>query len=597
MPGSVITVAFIAVLSTVACSGPNVEATVEARVAQERAIEATVEARVKEDADLLLYENGIYSGNSGDLLAGIDKLSEINSESHYYGDAQTMISNFEIQILERELEEAQKRAQQEAEAEKKRAEEEASALREAVRIETEAKVAAERETEVEKKRAGEEAAALREAVRIEAEAEKKRAEEEAAALREAVRIEAEAKAAAEREAEAEKKRAEQAAEEAEKQRIISLGKTNPMIQALITGELRFYFTDVPYYAGPGVADAVEQIAEVLSDWRPYHDVSVRRVYRESDADLVVAWIKNYGSHTVGEAIYKSHIKVGLGRDNCYSDWQAFDASTVKKILWHEIGHSMGYNHSNDPSNIMYFQINTVFHTEQNISENIAAGWSITYPFCDSGIYWYSFESDNSYYGFDLYVLRPGGDDPTSENVIRISESCTVESGASIFFTPSSYRNNVVLTGEISSLEYPPWTDMDWDDSARQYRESDMEYYRSVFRSGSAGLSPTPAMIPTVTPLPMPTPTLEPGYALHINGSQVMSGQFSVNIPNGTVDLYQLPYSDNTYAKNSPVTLNVIPTNPQSSVGFYGGFFSSDGTFGTIIMDNQKWVTITITPPA
>ena len=82
MPGSAITVAFIAVLSTVACSGPNVEATVEARLAQERAIEATVEARVKEDADLLLYENGIYLGNSGDLLAGIDKLSEVNSESY-----------------------------------------------------------------------------------------------------------------------------------------------------------------------------------------------------------------------------------------------------------------------------------------------------------------------------------------------------------------------------------------------------------------------------------------------------------------------------------------------------------------------------------
>ena len=47
MPGSAITVAFIAVLSTVACSGPNVEATVEARLAQERAIEATVEARLK----------------------------------------------------------------------------------------------------------------------------------------------------------------------------------------------------------------------------------------------------------------------------------------------------------------------------------------------------------------------------------------------------------------------------------------------------------------------------------------------------------------------------------------------------------------------
>mgnify|MGYP001173152021 CR=1 FL=1 len=149
---------------------------------------------------------------------------------------------------------------------------------------------------------------------------------------------------------------------------------------------------------------------------------------------------------------------------------------------------MGDNHSTDPSNIMYFETKIMLYTEQNISERIAAGWEITYPLCDSGTYWYSFESDSSYYGFDLYVLRPGGDDPTSaysncgsENVIRISESCTVESGASIFLTPSSYRNNVVLTGEISSREYPPWPDMSWDDLAREYRESDMDYYRSVFR--------------------------------------------------------------------------------------------------------------------
>ena len=488
MPGSAITVAFIAVLSTVACSGPNVEATVEARLAQERAIEATVEARVKEDADLLLYENGIYLGTSGDLLAGIDKLSEINSESYYYGNAQTMISDFEIQILERELEEAQKRAQQEAEVEKRRAEEENAALREAVRIEAEAKATAEREAEVEKRRAEEENAALREAVRIEAEA-KATAEQEAEAQKQRAEEEAEAqKQQAEQEAEAQKKRAAKAAKEAEKRRIVSLAETNPMIQAVITKELRFYFADLPYYIAPGVADAVEDIAEGLLDWRPYSDVSLKRVYRGSDADLVVTWIKNYGSHTVGESIYKSHIKVGLGRDNCYSDWQAFNANTVKKILWHEIGHSVGYNHSTDPSNIMYFQTKIMLYTEQNISESIAAGWKITYPFCDSGTYWYSFESDSSYYGFDLYVLRPGGDDPTSaysncgsENVIRISESCTVESGASIFLRPSSYRNNVVLTGEISNREYPPWPDMSWDDSAREYRESDMDYYRSVFR--------------------------------------------------------------------------------------------------------------------
>ena len=515
MPGSAITVAFIAVLSTVACSGPNVEATVEARLAQERAIEATVEARVKENADLLLYENGIYLGTSGDLLAGIDKLSEINSESYYYGNAQTMISDFEIQILERELEEAQKRAQQEAEVEKKRAEEENAALREAVRIETEAKTTTEREAEVQKKRAEEENAALREAVRIEAEAkataereaevEKRRAEEENAALREAVRIEAEAKATAEQEAEAQKQQAEQeaeaqkqraakAAKEAEKRRIASLAKTNPMIQAVITKELRFYFAYLPYYIAPGVADAVEDIAEVLLDWRPYPDVSVKRVYSESDADLVVAWIRDYGSHTLGESIFKSHIKVGLGTTNCLGDWRAFDANTVKKILWHEIGHSMGYGHSSNPNNVMYSTTDTQFEVEQDIADIIGGGWSMTFPLCSSGNYRYFFESDDDYTGFNVYVLPPGVSGEEFEvgngsyytscesvSMVRTWNTCNILLGASIFLKNITAYKALTFEGEITALDEPPWPDMTWDDSARQYRESDMDYYRSLFR--------------------------------------------------------------------------------------------------------------------
>jgi len=424
---------------------------VEARLAQERAIEATVEARVKEDADLLLYENGIYLGTSGDLLAGIDRLSEINSESYYYGNAQKMISDFEIQILERELEESQKRAQQEAEVEKTRAEEENATLREAVRVETEAKTTAEQEAEVQKRRA-------------------------------------------EEEAEAQKQLAAKAAKEAEKRRIVSLAETNPRIQAVITGELRFYFADLPYYIAPGVADAVEDIAEVLLDWRPYSDVSLKRVYSESDADLVVAWIKDYGSHTLGQSIFKSHIKVGLGATNCLGDWRAFDANTVKKVLWHEIGHSMGYGHSSNPNNVMYSTTDTQFEVEQDIGDIIAGDWWMTFPLCSSGNYRYFFESDDDYTGFDVYVLPPGVSGGEFEagnasyytscekvNMIRTSNTCNVLLGASIYLKNTSSYQAILLEGEITSLDDPPWPDMEWDDSARQYTESDMNYYRSVFR--------------------------------------------------------------------------------------------------------------------
>ena len=247
-----------------------------------------------------------------------------------------MISDFEIQILERELEEAQKRAQQEAEVEKTRT------------------------------------------------------EEENAALREAVRIEAEAKATAEQEAEAQKQRAAKASKEAEKRRIVLLAETNPRIQAVITGELRFYFADLPSYIASGVADAVEDIAEVLLDWRPYSDVSLKRVYSESDADLVVAWIKDYGSHTLGQSIFKSHIKVGLGATNCHGDRRAFDANTVKKVLWHEIGHSIGYGHSSNPNNVMYSTTDTQFEVEQDIGDVIPGGWWMTFPLCSSGNYRYFF---------------------------------------------------------------------------------------------------------------------------------------------------------------------------------------------------------------
>jgi len=302
-----------------------------------------------------------------------------------------------------------------------------------------------------------------------------------------------AKEAAERQAAQERLAKEQQERQAEKARVLELAKTNPLIKAAVSGELKFYIEPLPYYAGTRVSSAVESAARDFSSWEPY-GATLRRVYNSNEADLTIAWIKDYGSHTIGESIVRIHIKVGLGTNNCSGDWRAFDADTVKKVLWHELGHSMGYRHSNDPNNVMYYQTTTRFVVEQEVSEVISAGWYYTFPLCQAGAYSYSFNGDNSYTGFDLFVLPPGVDPKSisngegriyvgcgKENAVRYSGTCNVGIGAKVYILNNSQSSALRLEGEIVSTTNPPWPDMNWDSNGFQYDTAQLTRYRELFR--------------------------------------------------------------------------------------------------------------------
>ena len=197
----------------------------------------------------------------------------------------------------------------------------------------------------------------------------------------------------------------------EKAKIIEMAKTNPIIKAIINGELRFYIEPLPAYASSDVKNEVEKLADLFETWTLYH-AAVNRVYNENNADIYISWIKDYGSHTLGQSIFSSHIKVGLGTDNCHRDWRHFDSSSIAKILWHEIGHSIGYGHSDDPNNIMYYQTSTRFAIDEEFSDILSDGWWQTIPFCGSGSYYYEFSTDKENDGFDIYVLLPETDPKT-----------------------------------------------------------------------------------------------------------------------------------------------------------------------------------------
>ena len=501
-----------------------------------------IETRIK---DQKFYQGGLDIGNEGDWEIGITLLSKIQSNSFYYQRAQTIVEQFRGKVLAQELEtERTNRRSAEDEVRTERTNRQFSEdeverqilalnlVRSALESETTARLTAESATQTERLAKEEvqrevivqteradlergkkflaqiEATSQRERADLE-EAAKVQAKADALAQTERADSEEEAKIQAQIDALAQQQRADleesakiqaqidtleqqQRADLEEKARIQELAVTNPMIQGIVAGELKFYFEPLPIYAGIGVSSAVENISSSLLSWSPY-GTTTRRVFNANDADLTVDWVKDYGSHTIGQSIFKSHIKVGLGKENCQGDWQAFDATTVEKVLWHEIGHSMGYGHSSDPNNVMYWQTRTRFDVEQEIADIVSPRWYFTYELCDGGNYWYSFESDDSSTGFDLYVLPPGTD--ASEisigegliytgcgeaNTVAYTGTCNVDAGAVIYIENRSLSDAVRLDGVIVLLNEPPRPVMDWDQAAFEYDDAQLNTYWNLF---------------------------------------------------------------------------------------------------------------------
>ena len=265
----------------------------------------------------------------------------------------------------------------------------------------------------------------------------------------------------------------------EKNQIFILARTNPVLQGLIDGTMYFYIEPIPpYYKVSGINSAVDNIAESLT--RNFYGVDIRRTYDSSFADLTISWIKNYGTHVLGESIFKSVIKVGLGMDNCNGDWQAFDTLTIKKIMWHEIGHSLGYSHSSDPNNVMYYLTSTQFAKDKEFSYSIESNYWRWIYFCGSGEQYYYVSSNSEEDGFDVYVLPPNTDPNTfvseggsrytncgAERKLTYYYTCSIASGSKLMI--HNYEDYTIkITGYMIDKNPNKWPNMGWDPNAFEY---------------------------------------------------------------------------------------------------------------------------------
>ena len=272
----------------------------------------------------------------------------------------------------------------------------------------------------------------------------------------------------------------------------TVAETSPTILAIAAQEVNFYIDPIPWYASDGVTDAVQDIVEVLEEWTPY-GAQIRQTQDELEADIHVQWVRDYGDHILGLAVHQTVIHVGLGSTNCHDEWQAFDANTVKKVLWHEFGHAFGYGHSIKPDNIMYPTLETRFTVEKDIADVVAAGWYHTYPFCDEGRYSFEFETDDASSDFEFAVLPP---DVSIEDYLyddgkpnysceygdlqRVDDTCRVYPGDKVIIYNDDEDEAIRISGTIILLDQPDWPDMQWDEDAFYYDEETLDYYRELF---------------------------------------------------------------------------------------------------------------------
>ena len=271
-----------------------------------------------------------------------------------------------------------------------------------------------------------------------------------------------------------------------------LAEINPTVKAMSTGELRLYIQAVPHYAAEDVEDAVEKLVDSLTVWE-LEGATIQRTWVEDEADIYVTWVRDYGDHFVGLAINQAVVHVGLGSTNCSGEWQAFDADTVKKALWHELGHTFGYGHSDDPNNIMYHALEVRFAVDEEFDEVIPGEWYWHIPICAKGTYRLDFETDDSRGEFEYAVLPLGIDaedyfaDPSLRHsncpfgtASSFGHICEIDDGATVLIFNPDTAEALQVTGQIVLMDEPESLDMAWDRDAYMFDEVILNYFRELF---------------------------------------------------------------------------------------------------------------------
>jgi hypothetical protein len=208
--------------------------------------------------------------------------------------------------------------------------------------------------------------------------------------------------------------------------------------------------------------AQSSVPDALDWWeQKRQDIKFKIVSNPESADFTIQWVKDFGTEVIGYAFDDLFMEVGLG-DSYNPDeiWYPYSTNYVTDIVKHEVGHILGYDHVNNPQDIMY---PVTANTEYGLIElqlDLLPDEAYFVPVLttkDTTTINYQVNSENAEYGFDVYVVPSEADlDKWSsyapfnfyqdkkcfaENVFHTSGTCDVEYGSGLLIISNDIEVN------------------------------------------------------------------------------------------------------------------------------------------------------------
>lgn len=158
--------------------------------------------------------------------------------------------------------------------------------------------------------------------------------------------------------------------------------------------ISIYVDTLPYEVDPTYSNALR---EAQAYWEKKQNVVFKEVSSQKEDDVIVQWVKEFGGRTLGHAVYKNYIEIGLGDSNCLGKWKPYKYKTVSHLATHELGHALGYEDDySNAANVMYYQTTTSYETDVEETDILQDGYTKSYPVCTkNSVATYSFEVTSS----------------------------------------------------------------------------------------------------------------------------------------------------------------------------------------------------------
>jgi len=187
-----------------------------------------------------------------------------------------------------------------------------------------------------------------------------------------------------------------------------------------TKSYKYLLPALPEWAG--YADGI--IDKAISFWVKKHpEIKFQEATSFSNIDFQIVWIKDFGGEHVGIAYGAWLAEVALGNSFCNNKWNPHHPNYITNTAVHELGHILGYRHSDDPNDIMYPIVQEPQYLQESYQFNSAAGYFHFISPC-------SFDETVSY-DFTVSVDDPNGGEYPSIKLTGLVAfvNCTSESVA------------------------------------------------------------------------------------------------------------------------------------------------------------------------